>query len=494
MILDPLHPELVRLDQIYQQTCASFENGELSAGEARERILNLSYTDSQGRTWRIDTKRSGHRVAFTDEISDQVRQSTKRIHDIPNSAATPLASAELIRLDQIYQQTCASFENGELSAEEARERILNLSYTDSQGRTWRIDTKRSGRRAKFTDEIENHVVQPTKFILEIPPSTTLTLASITHIATSHAVSPIRHDDYQIPDTRDQQTTSRRIRTQIVAKAAGAIIMLVAIVVILINDDSPAATVPVVPISVTTTAALVAPQFANIASFSTRQDVPFDVDIEFGRSVHDVPLLVHRRGVPDGVSVLVIGVIHGDEDAGLAVLDELRKIELDTKIDLWLVPTMNPDGQVGEKTRQNANGVDLNRNFPARWKANELPGNWQYAGPSAGSEPEVQAMVRLGNLIKPQIVIWYHQDYFRISPSTGREGAIRERYAALVELPLLVIAGGTYNGTGSIWSKSLQGPNDLSLTVEFGPSPLRPGEAIRNASAIPTIVREFFQDS
>jgi len=63
-----------------------------------------------------------------------------------------------------------------------------------------------------------------------------------------------------------------------------------------------------------------------------------------------------RGSADGVRVLVIGVIHGDEDAGFAVVEELRKIELDAKIDLWLVPTMNPDGQVGLKIRQNANGV------------------------------------------------------------------------------------------------------------------------------------------
>jgi protein MpaA len=104
------------------------------------------------------------------------------------------------------------------------------------------------------------------------------------------------------------------------------------------------------------------------------------------------------------------------------------------------------------------------------------------------------MERLGNFVKPEIVIWYHQDYFRISPSSGREGAIRERYASLVQLPLLTIAGGTYSGTGTMWSKSLQGPNGISLTVEFGPSPLRPGEALWNANAVMTIVREFFQNS
>ncbi len=104
------------------------------------------------------------------------------------------------------------------------------------------------------------------------------------------------------------------------------------------------------------------------------------------------------------------------------------------------------------------------------------------------------MVRLGNIVQPVIVIWYHQDYFRISPGSGREGAIRERYASVAQLPLLVIAGGSYSGTGAMWSKSIQGPNGVSLTVEFGPSPLRPGEAKWNANAVLTIVQEFFQNS
>ena len=137
---------------------------------------------------------------------------------------------------------------------------------------------------------------------------------------------------------------------------------------------------------------------------------------------------------------------------------------------------------------------MNRNFPTRWQPFGNLGNWQYAGSSAASEPEVQAMVRLGNLINPPLVIWYHQDYFRIAPSTGREGVIRERFASLVRLPLLEITGGNYSGTGAMWSRSLQDPDGITLTVEFGPSPIRQGEALWNASAVLTIVQEFFQGS
>ena len=361
----------------------------------------------------------------------------------------------LSRLGQVYQQTCELFNRGELSATEARELILGLSYTDAEGCIWRIDTKRSGRRAAFISETVDQVEETTEYFDDSPSSDPTPPEPTGYIGTNGiAVSNLDDVDH-VPDIRHQQLTDRRIRRQIFIKALGVVIMLVAILFILLTDDSPKTTVSSLPISVTTTGTPLSPQNINIASFGTRGDVPFDVDLEFGRSVRDAPLLVHRRGDPDGVSVLVIGVIHGDEDAGLAVIDELRKTKFVDKIDLWLVPTMNPDGQVGTKTRQNANGVDLNRNFPTRWKPNELPGNWQYSGPSPGSEPEVQAMVRLGNLVQPVIVIWYHQDYFRISPSIGREGAIRERYASLAQLPPRD-RGGSYSGTGAMWSKSIQG--------------------------------------
>ncbi len=490
MILESLHPELALLDRRYQQTCVAFENGEISAAEARARILNLNYKDSEGRIWRIDTKKSGRRAAFTDEIADQSSPSTKYIHDVPRSDSTPRASAELARLDQTYQQTCVAFENGEISAAEARARILNLTYTDQVGRTWRIDTKKSGRRAAFTDEVAGLVASPAKFTLDVPPVVQIPTESLdptVAIQTPGSGRPVRE---QVSEPRRKIVTDRRQGMQLLAKVAVVVAMLVASLLIVLADNGPAKTSSATSIPIVTTQAPIVQQAIDISTFVTRGEVPFNVDLEFGRSVRNTPLLVHRRGVPDGVTVLVIGAIHGDEDAGVAVVDLLRTMELSPKVDLWLVPTMNPDGQA-DRTRQNANGVDLNRNFPIRWSSNQLPGNWEYGGPSAASEPEVRAMVRLGDLIKPQIVIWYHQDYFRIAPSIGRIGDIRARYAELAQLPLMPIVGGTYSGTGAIWSRSIQGPNSISLTVEFGPSPLRPGEAKWNADAIMTIVDEFF---
>ncbi|MCU0261756.1 MAG: DUF2817 domain-containing protein, partial [Ilumatobacteraceae bacterium] len=196
----------------------------------------------------------------------------------------------------------------------------------------------------------------------------------------------------------------------------------------------------------------------------------------------------RRGSPGGTAVLVVGVIHGDEDAGAAIVDELRARPVPEGVELWLVPTMNPDGQA-DQIRHNANGVDLNRNFPERWGPIAQPGDWQYAGPAAASEPETQAMLRLAELVEPDLTLWYHQDLFRITPGRGRDGEIRARYAGLTGLPLIEVTGGTYTGTASQWSRVVAAPEGIGFTVELGPT-LDQADAGRHADAVLSVATEL----
>src|SRR4051812_11202794 len=65
-------------------------------------------------------------------------------------------------------------------------------------------------------------------------------------------------------------------------------------------------------------------------------------------------------------ILVVGCIHGDECAGLAVARRLTRRAPPAGVAIWVVPQLNPDG-AARGTRQNAHGVDLNRNFPAGWR-------------------------------------------------------------------------------------------------------------------------------
>jgi protein MpaA len=218
------------------------------------------------------------------------------------------------------------------------------------------------------------------------------------------------------------------------------------------------------------------------------DVEVDTEVVIGRSVEDRPITVVRRGTAGGTKVLVVGVIHGDEDAGADILDVLRLADVPDGVELWLVRSMNPDGQF-HQVRHNANGVDLNRNFAHNWGPVAEPGNWEYAGPAAASEPETRAMSELGAAVRPDLVLWYHQDLFRISPAAGRDGEVRARYAGLTGLPLVAVTGGTYTGTASQWSRTVVDAGGVGFTIELGAT-LSRDDVIRHADAVITIASEM----
>jgi murein peptide amidase A len=214
-------------------------------------------------------------------------------------------------------------------------------------------------------------------------------------------------------------------------------------------------------------------------------------IAVGMSVEGRPITAIRRGDPDGRRVLVFGVIHGDEQAGLQIVALLTGLPVPPGVDLYLVDTMNPDG-VARNTRGNANGVDLNRNFPYNWGPIGTAGDWQYAGPAAASEPETRAAVEFISAVGPDLVIWYHQDLYTISPGEGRDGAIRARYAELTGLPIETITGGTYTGVAAQWARQEISTNEsqpgVAFIVELGPT-LSADEAAMHASAVLTIAGE-----
>ena len=211
-------------------------------------------------------------------------------------------------------------------------------------------------------------------------------------------------------------------------------------------------------------------------------------IELGVSAGGRPIVAEQSGTPGGRRVLVIGVIHGDEDAGMAIVDELRAEPVPDGVELWIVESMNPDGQTNQ-VRSNDNGVDLNRNFPYKWGPIGVPGDSQFAGTGPASEPETQAMVNFMTQLQPDITIWYHQDLFVVNPSQGRDGRIRERYAELTGLPMGEITGGTYTGIAATWARNEFRPDDgVAFIVELGPT-LSPIEAITHADAVRTIATE-----
>ena len=184
-------------------------------------------------------------------------------------------------------------------------------------------------------------------------------------------------------------------------------------------------------------------------------------------------------------LLVVGVIHGDEDAALPIVDRLSTMPIPTGIELWLMPMMNPDGQANQ-VRGNGNGVDLNRNFPHDWQPIAAPGNWQYSGSGPASEPETKAFMAFASRIHPELTLWYHQDLNIISPTTGRDGPMRTRYAQLTGMPMGGISGGIYHGVAATWVH-LKVPNAMSFIIELGPA-LPPTQVQVHADAVVAIAQ------
>lgn len=150
----------------------------------------------------------------------------------------------------------------------------------------------------------------------------------------------------------------------------------------------------------------------------------------GRSVDGRAIVAYEVGDLDSRRrELVVGCIHGNEPAGIAVAQRLERSS-PRGVDLWIVPVLNPDGRVAG-TRGNAHGVDLNRNFPYRWRP--LHGLFD-SGPRPLSEPESRIAYRLIRRLRPSVSIWFHQ-HMDLVDQSGGSIAVERRFAALVGLPL-----------------------------------------------------------
>ena len=178
----------------------------------------------------------------------------------------------------------------------------------------------------------------------------------------------------------------------------------------------------------------------------------------GHSVHGRPIeVVHVQGPGPGPRVLVVGCIHGNECAALPVIAALRRAH--PHADLWLVPTLNPDGYAG-RTRGNAHGVDLNRSFPA------------------GREPETRAAVALIRRLRPDVTIWFHQPQ-AVVRAWGRSQAVARRYARLAGMRFARIEWPP--GAATRWQNT--GLGERSFAVELPPGPLSSAGVARQVRAV-----------
>jgi murein peptide amidase A len=208
----------------------------------------------------------------------------------------------------------------------------------------------------------------------------------------------------------------------------------------------------------------------------------------GRSVQKRPITAVQVGDPTGTRVaLAVGAIHGDEPGGLGIV---RAIKGEAARDraalagtqLWVIDTVNPDG-VRAHTRKNAHGVDLNRNFPYRWRGGLPHSNGYYPGPRPASEPETRAVMGFVRRIQPDLSIWYHQPWGAVLACRGRPPLAAE-YAKLVGMRTSCRGKGL-RGTAITWEMHAF-PGSSAFVVEMPPGAISTATAERQARAALTV--------
>jgi murein peptide amidase A len=185
------------------------------------------------------------------------------------------------------------------------------------------------------------------------------------------------------------------------------------------------------------------------------------------------------------NVLVVGCVHGNEPAGIGVARRLVGGSALSGVDLWVVPELNPDG-VSAGTRQNADGVDLNRNFPWHWRPLGPRGTQQYAGPRPLSEPESRIARALILRLRPNTTIWFHQPLGLVDESGGSL-AVERRFARLAGLPLRRLM--RYPGSAASWQDNRL-PRTTAFVVELPPGPPSAAAAGRYVRAVRRIADQY----
>lgn len=199
---------------------------------------------------------------------------------------------------------------------------------------------------------------------------------------------------------------------------------------------------------------------------------------------EIAVTSHGRGIyakfqgdPAATRVIVVvGQMHGNETGGRRVVRDLRSRTLPAGVGLWTIMSMNPDG-FARHSRVNGRGVDLNRNFPDRWRRHAA----YFPGKSAASERETRGMMAFLQRVQPDLVVSYHQAYNVIDDAMPRSMPLARAYARFVDMRTATVpCMGPCRGTMIGWlarDTAIDG-----FTVEL-PSNVSPGRARRHARAV-----------
>lgn len=145
------------------------------------------------------------------------------------------------------------------------------------------------------------------------------------------------------------------------------------------------------------------------------------------SVNDRPLasrdFLPRTESGGETRILIMGGIHGDEYSSISIMFKWMNLLRDSGGNnfTWrFLPAVNPDGLLdGQANRQNASGVDLNRNFPSQdweqdaldyWRNSTGENPRRFPGEQASSEPEVRWIIEQIENFDPEVIVSVHAPY------------------------------------------------------------------------------------
>jgi protein MpaA len=217
-----------------------------------------------------------------------------------------------------------------------------------------------------------------------------------------------------------------------------------------------------------------PQATEIEDYSTPTPFVFasgDAPRPIGYSVMNRPIEAYIFGQGENHYLIVAGIHGGYEGNTVDLANELMVYisqhpeAIPSGATLYIIPDMNPDAVARGRNvdaRVNANGVDLNRNFPTpNWVA-----DWDHTncwndrpttgGTSGGSEPETKTVMNFLVSHRIQAMISYHSAALGVFPGGDPwQAASKDLAAALSKAtgypypPIDV--GCIYTGTLADWA-------------------------------------------
>ena len=201
---------------------------------------------------------------------------------------------------------------------------------------------------------------------------------------------------------------------------------------------------------------------------------------FGTSAAGVPLVAWWP-TTSSPTRLVWAAIHGEEVVTLQLARQvLQTVHADDACAV-VVPVLNPDGVLAG-SRQNARGVDLNRNFPGdNWLDRPSPTFWPTSvvrtpqrrtlisspGSAPGSEPEVQAVCGLVEQLEPEFVIDLHTPLECVLALSERGLPMAQHLAEPAGLPVIRELEAPTPGDSASWCES-RGATTVTYEFEMAP--------------------------